>query len=239
MTLTASSAASATRTSTAVTVRSLNQRLLGLLPHFDGSAALLLRLILAPVMIAAGCEKMHGENWFHHSLDAFPFPFNVLPADFSWFLAMWTEFLGGICLLLGIGTRIWAVALAITMFVAAYAVHLPNGWPAIAPSQPPAVCIPDSPEHAQANAWERYVHCYNVNQWTLEAAKRLQRTREVLQQEADFSYLNGMGALVKLNNGIEFATMYLAMLLALLFIGGGRYVSLDWLLVRWIDRGSS
>lgn len=217
---------------------SLWDQALRILPHFDGSAALLMRLILAPVMIAAGCEKMHGENWFHHAMDTFPFPFNVLPADLSWFLAKWTEFLGGICLLLGIGTRLWAVALAVTMFVAAYAVHLPNGWPAIAPSQPPAVCVPDSREHKEANAWERYVHCYNVNARTLDAAERLQRTRAVLKREADFSYLNGMGPLVKLNNGIEFATMYFAMLLALLFIGGGRYVSIDWLIGRWLRRHS-
>lgn len=211
-------------------------RFTSILPHFDGSAALLMRLILAPVMIAAGCEKLHGENWFAYSLDSFPFPFNVLPPDFSWFLASWTEFLGGICLLLGLGTRIWAIALAVTMFVAAYSVHLPNGWAAIAPSQPPAVCVPDTPEYASGSAWEHYVHCYNVNERTLDAAKRLQRTKEILKDEADFSYLNGMGPLVKLNNGIEFATMYFAMLLGLLFIGGGRYVSMDWLIQRFMKQ---
>lgn len=204
------------------------ERFLRVLPHFDGSAALLMRLILAPVMIAAGYEKMGGENWFHSALDTFPFPFNVLPAEISWHLAMWTEFLGGICLLLGLGIRIVAIALAVTMFVAAWSVHLPNGWPAIALSQPPAVCIPESPEYVAGNAWQRYVHCYNVNERTIEAAKRLQKAKEVLRREVDFGYVNGMGPLVKLNNGIEFATMYFAMLLALLFIGGGRYVSVDW-----------
>lgn len=218
------------------TIGSAWDRFLNILPHFDGTAALLMRLILAPVMIAAGCEKLHGENWFVHSLDTFPFPFNVLPPDVSWFLASWTEFLGGICLLLGVGTRISAIALAVTMFVAAWSVHLPNGWAAVAPSQPPAVCIPDTQERAMASAWEKYVHCYNVNERTLDAAKRLQRTREILKDEADFSYLNGMGPLVKLNNGIEFATMYFAMLLALLFIGGGRYVSLDWWIRRFIGK---
>ncbi|MCY4565820.1 MAG: hypothetical protein OXE40_15245, partial [Gammaproteobacteria bacterium] len=38
----------------------------------------------------------------------------------------------------------------------------------------------------------------------------------------------GRGAIVKLNNGIEFAAIYLTMLLALLVIGGGRYFSLDY-----------
>ena len=35
-----------------------------------------------------------------------------------------------------------------------------------------------------------------------------------------------------LNNGIEFAVTYLIMLFALLFTGGGRYVSVDYYLSR-------
>lgn len=64
--------------------------------HLDGVVSLGLRLILAPVLIGAGWEKLTGENRFAVSLDSFPFPFNVLSAGFSWFLASWTEFLGGI-----------------------------------------------------------------------------------------------------------------------------------------------
>jgi uncharacterized membrane protein YphA (DoxX/SURF4 family) len=107
------------------------ERLLSIFAHFDGFASLLLRLILGPVLIAAGWEKLSGENWFGYQLESFPFPFNVLPAEFSWFLASWTEFLGGILLLAGLGTRLVAIPLAVTMFVAAWAVHLDNGWPAI------------------------------------------------------------------------------------------------------------
>lgn len=199
----------------------------GLLRHFDGVASLLLRLILAPVLIAAGWEKLAGENWFVHSLASFPFPFDVLPADVSWFLASWTEFLGGILLLLGLGTRLVAVPLAITMFVAAYAVHLDNGWPAIAPSSPAAACIPGTPEHAGAGWFELYVRCQNVNDRTIEAAKRLERTRALLREHGNYAYLNGSGALVKLNSGIEFAAIYFSMLAALMVIGGGRWLSLD------------
>ena len=108
-------------------------RLAAFLQHFDGVASILLRLILAPVLIAAGWEKITGDNWFGSQLDEFPFPFNVLPADLSWFLASWTEFLGGIALLLGLGTRLIAIPLTVTMFVAAYSVHLDDGWAAIAP----------------------------------------------------------------------------------------------------------
>ena len=126
-------------------------RLTGILNHFDGVASLMMRLILGPVLIGAGWGKLTGENWFGFQLESFPFPFNVLPADLSWFLASWTEFLGGIALLLGLGTRLVAIPLAVTMFVAAYAVHLDNGWAAVAPSNPPGICIAGSEAHAASN----------------------------------------------------------------------------------------
>ena len=204
--------------------------------HFDGVASLLLRLILGPVLIGAGWEKITGENWFAFQQDSFPFPFNVLPVELSWFLASWTEFLGGILLLLGLGTRIWAIALAVTMFVAAYSVHLDNGWPAIAPSNPPAVCIPGSEANAASNAFERYIKCYNVNERTIEASERLDRAKGILREHGNFRYLNGSGSIVKLNNGIEFAAIYMCMLIALIIIGGGRFLSLDYWLRKFLGR---
>ena len=159
----------------------LHDQLLGIFAHFDGLASLLLRLILGPVLIAAGWEKLTGDNWFGYQLESFPFPFNVLPAELSWFLASWTEFLGGILLLLGLGTRLIAIPLAVTMFVAAWAVHLDNGWPAIAPSNPPAICIPETDAHARSNPLERYIKCLNVNERTIEASKRLARARTILR----------------------------------------------------------
>jgi len=39
-----------------------------------------------------------------------------------------------------------------------------------------------------------------------------------------------------LNNGIEFAATYLVMLAALFFLGGGRYVSVDYWLARRFRR---
>jgi len=212
-------------------------RLIRFFQHFDGLASVLLRLILAPVLITAGWEKINGENWFSYALDSFPFPFNVLPADLSWFLASWTEFIGGILLLLGLGTRLIALPLAVTMFVAGWSVHLDNGWPAIAPSTPPAVCIAGSEAQAQASVFERYLRCYNVNERTLEAADRLAQAKSILRQHGDFNYLNGAGSIVKLNSGIEFAAIYFAMLLALLIIGGGRYLSLDYYLHQFLKKG--
>jgi putative oxidoreductase len=205
-------------------------RLVSIAGHFDGVASIAMRLILGPVLILAGWEKLSGDNWFAGSLDSFPFPFNVLPAGFSWFLASWTEFLGGILLLVGLGTRLVAIPLAVTMFVAAYAVHLDNGWPAVAPSFPSQVCIPGTADHSESSVLERYITCTNVNERTVEASKRLAKAKDILREHGNFRYLNGSGSLVKLNNGIEFAASYLAMLIALVVIGGGRYFSLDYYL---------
>ena len=144
--------------------------IVGFMRGFDGFASLALRLILGPVMIAAGWEKITGDNWFMHAQDSFPFPFNVLPAGLSWFLASWTEFLGGIFLLFGFATRWVAVPLMVTMFVAGWAIHKDNGWAAIAPSNPDPICLPDSAERADSNVFTRFVKCYNVNERTIEAS---------------------------------------------------------------------
>lgn len=217
------------------TLAHIYDRALGLVKHFDGVASVLMRLILGPVLIAAGWEKITGVNWFASQLDSFPFPFNVLPVELSWFLASWTEFLGGMLLLLGLATRVVAIPLAVTMFVALYSVHLDNGWAAIAPSRPPAVCIDGSAAHAESTVFERAIKCMNVNERTVEASKRLARAKSILREHGNYRYLNGGGAIVKLNNGIEFAAIYLVMLLALLVIGGGRYFSLDYYLRLAID----
>ncbi len=200
--------------------------------HFDGVISIILRLILAPVLIGAGWEKITGTNWF--SPELLPFPFSVLPVELSWFLASWTEFLGGICILIGLATRIWAVPLAVTMLVAAGSVHWDNGWPAIAPSNPPAVCVPGSDANAGSNVFERYIKCYNVNERTIEGSERLSRAKSILREHGNYRYLNGSGSIVKLNNGIEFAMIYFAMILALLMIGGGRYLSLDYYLRKFV-----
>ena len=203
-------------------------RAVGVVRHFDGVASLLLRLILGPVLMASGWEKIAGSNWFVHAQDSFPFPFNVLPPELSWFLASWTEFLGGAMLLVGLATRLVAIPLAVTMFVAAWSVHLDNGWVAIAPSNPPAICVPGSEARAGSNPLERFLACQNVNERTIEASKRLAAAKSILREHGNYRYLNGRGAIVKLNSGIEFAAIYLAMLLALVVVGGGRYLSLDY-----------
>ena len=93
---------------------------------------LLLRLLLAYEFMEAGLSKYHGQNWFADIQSQFPFPFNVIPVDVSWFIATWAEILGAALLVLGLGTRYVACMLMVLTFVAAYAVHFPADWSSLA-----------------------------------------------------------------------------------------------------------
>jgi putative oxidoreductase len=87
-----------------------------------------LRLFLAYEFFEAGLEKFNGENWFTDFTDQFPFPFNVVPPDISWLLATWTELVGAAALVIGLGTRFFAVSLIVLDLVAWYSVHAGNGY---------------------------------------------------------------------------------------------------------------
>jgi putative oxidoreductase len=80
----------------------------------------------------AGMMKYNGNNWFANVQDNFPFPFNIIPVEISWFLATWTEILGGVFLLLGLFTRFWAFSLIILTIVATAGVHWPDQWDSLA-----------------------------------------------------------------------------------------------------------
>ena len=103
-----------------------------LLDRLDASAPwlapLLLRLLLAKEFWDAGMMKLSGENWFAEIQDQFPFPFSLLPPDFSWQLATVMEIIGALALILGLGTRFFAATLSILTLVAIYAVHLGHGY---------------------------------------------------------------------------------------------------------------
>ena len=117
--------------------------------------------------------------------------------------------IGAVFLLFGFAVRWISIPLFFTMVVAAITVHWQNGWLAIA-------------EGSGIFATER----------TQDAAERLVRAKDILQQHGNYDWLTETGNFVILNNGIEFAATYSIMLLVLFFIGGGRYVSLDY----WIAR---
>lgn len=80
----------------------------------------------------SGLEKLRGENWFADIADKFPFPFGALPVEASWFIATWSELIGGICLWIGLATRYWSLVLIALSYVAIASVHWPDDWSSFA-----------------------------------------------------------------------------------------------------------
>jgi len=91
-----------------------------------------IRLLMAYEFGRAGMMKLNGTNWFANVQDNFPFPFNVVPVEISWFLATWAEILGAVGLVLGLFTRFWAFSLIILTIVAISGVHWPDDWSSLA-----------------------------------------------------------------------------------------------------------
>ncbi|MES2548050.1 MAG: DoxX family protein, partial [Pseudomonadota bacterium] len=85
-----------------------------------------LRLVLAWEFGEAGFEKLHGSNWFANV--TFPFPFNLLPPDISWSIAIFFEIVGAFALAFGLATRFFSISLIILTIIAIAAVHWPEQW---------------------------------------------------------------------------------------------------------------
>ncbi len=207
---------------------------MGNLSYADGLPALLFRLILAPVMIIAGFNKLalSGETdgffsyfladasvvqWFGNSEWGLGLPFPDLLA----FLAGWSEFLGGWFLLFGLFTRLVSIPLMFTMVVAATTVHWHNGWFAIAPSNP-------TTSSAQVLDWLSIPGAKESLENSLEVQERIGKIRGIVEEHGFTDYLYEKGKPSIINNGIEFSAIYFAMLLSLFFVGGGRFVSVDY-----------
>lgn len=96
-------------------------------PFFQDLGLFLLRLWVGQEFLYAACRKLQNGafNWFGE-LD-FPFPHNLLSADVNWFLAGWGEFIFGLMLIVGFGTRLAALALMYITWVAIYSVHFDFG----------------------------------------------------------------------------------------------------------------
>ena len=186
------------------------QRLLDKTRGLDFLAPLALRLYLVPIFWMAGEKKLSDMDsiieWFGNPDWGLGLPY---PEYMAW-AATLTEVGGAILLLIGLAVRWISIPLMATMVVAAVTVHMQNGWLAIAEASGP-FATPRT-----GNAIER-----------LEAGKQL------LQEHGNYDWLTEHGSFVILNNGIEFAATYFIMLLALFFIGAGRYFSMDY----WIRRG--
>ncbi len=202
------------------------QDVLDLRRHVDFIGSLLLRIYLVPVFFVAGANK-----WNPLAADGTLNPFEGLAGIAEWFgnpdwglglpapmlmaiLAWSAEYLGAIALALGFAVRWICLPLMSTMVVAATTVHWDNGWQAVHDLMSP---------HYSADA--------------PEALARLQRAKEILMSHGDYEWITERGSLVLANNGIEWAATYLVMLVALFFLGGGRFVSADyWLARRWRTR---
>ena len=185
---------------------SSQEKFLSILKPIDFIAPLLLRLYLVPIFWMAGTNKLASMDstiaWFANPDWGLGLPAPTLMA----YLATFTEIFGAIFLALGFATRWISLPLIFTMLVAMITVHFQNGWLAIA-------------EGSGLFATDR----------TMGAIERLNRAKEILQENANYEWLTQNGDFVILNNGIEFAATYTLMLLALLFMGPGK-ASLDHLI---------
>ncbi len=175
----------------------------------DFLGPLALRVYLAPIFILAGYNKLS------HIDDLVPWFASLgLPApEVMVWLAALTEFVGGIALLAGLAVRWFAVPLMVTMVVAATSAHWDNGWHAL-------------PETQLTMPWEwrsDLIEDANIDK---------ERAKGILREYGDYEAITSAGSITILKNGIEFAATYFVMLLALFFLGAGRFFSLDY----WIAR---
>lgn len=216
----------------------LYQCLIKKLPLFDGIPALLIRVFLAPVFIMAGYTKLQLGSpdvtglaslaanpniveWFGNSEWGLGLPFPALLAN----LAAWTEFLGGWLLLVGLAVRFFTIPLMFTMVIAATTVHAENGWFAIAPTNPDTSA-------AQVFNWLGFDAAQASLDNSEQTKTRLTKMKSLLDENGNTDWLYEKGNIVVLNNGIEFSATYFIMLLALFFIGAGRYTSVDYVFAR-------
>lgn len=87
-----------------------------------------LRLLLGWEFFESSLEKFHGDNWFADIQDKFPYPFSLMPVNVSWSMSTWFELIGGVALVIGLGTRFFATSLFVLTLVAIASVHWPAEW---------------------------------------------------------------------------------------------------------------
>ncbi len=173
----------------------------------DFLSLLAIRIYLIPILWMGGTSKYNNieatVKWFGDpaELGGLSLPFPTLMT----YLAMTTELLGVLLLLLGLATRWIALPLMITMGAAGIMVHIEKGWLVIA-----------------NNKMESTQRLNEFMEWLSQTFP------------GRYNYLTELADPVMLNNGVEFAVTFLIMLSVLFFFGGGRYVSCDyWIAKRW------
>ena len=116
---------------------------------------------------------------------------------------------------MGVATRWVSIFLMVTMSVAVFTVHWPNGWAAKA--------------DASSGMSDGTIM---LNEAVMNAPDKLAAAKGILQENGNYEWLTSNGKFVVLNNGIEFAMTYFIMLLSLFFSGAGKYTSLDFFLAK-------
>lgn len=97
----------------------------GFYSNTASTALLILRVVIGIFMLTHGWGKM--ETLFSGETIQFADPIG-LGANFSLALAVFAEVLCSILLIIGLGTRLAAIPLLITMLVAAFIVHANDGF---------------------------------------------------------------------------------------------------------------
>jgi uncharacterized membrane protein YphA (DoxX/SURF4 family) len=181
----------------------------------DFLGPLALRFYLVPVFWVAANNKwnpLDSESslqatiaWFGNSDWGLGLPAPALLGYLAW----GAEYFGAILLLIGLAVRWITIPMMFTMIVAATSVHMKNGWQAV---------------HDLASPW--------ASTEAGDAIERLSRAKDILREHGNYEWLTEHGNFIVSNNGIEWSATYFVMLLALFFLGGGRYISVDY----WLGR---
>jgi len=104
-------------------VAALVSRIHALLGRFEGVPILLVRIVLGVMFIQSGHGKLFGG---HDRVTGFFTDLGIpLPGLNAWVVAG-VEFFGGICLVAGLGTRLFALMLSFTMLIATLTAKLPD-----------------------------------------------------------------------------------------------------------------
>jgi putative oxidoreductase len=101
----------------------LRRRLLGIAKKVDWLPPLLVRVVLGVVFIQSGWGKLHNIAGTTENFAGWHIPF----PHFNAILASGTEFVGGLAILLGLGTRLLALPLTFVMAIAI----LTAKWPGL------------------------------------------------------------------------------------------------------------
>ncbi|CAN8142122.1 DoxX family protein [Thiomicrorhabdus sp. 6S2-11] len=177
------------------------QRMLLSFRAFDFLAPLAIRIYLVPVFWVAGTNKLNDFSGIVEWFTYMQLPYPPVMAS----LVIASEIGGAVLLALGLATRWVAIPLMITMAVAAFKVHWDNGWQAVHDLTAP---------------------------WASTSAPAVIESLNKFEQKAynmqSYKTLMEHGNLAVINNGIEWAATYFIMLLALFFIGAGKYFSFDY-----------